>query len=416
MNSSNSSKLPHEFLPLVDGSQDEDRILSNVVVLDLTSSVAGPYAGMMLGDMGAEVIKIERPGGDDTRSWGPPFHDGEALWFLSVNRNKKSVVLDLTNSLARDVLYDFVEKSDIVLVNTPPRVSRKLGLDEQTLRTRKPDLIYVSITGFGIDGERADWPCYDLIAEGYSGIMDMTGEPDGKPQKIGAPAADLLAGQDAAFAALSALIRRGRTRQGASIDIALVDSMTRFLNCQLVSYLGSGKAARRSGGRDSVIAVYQAFETADAPITIGLGNDNIWSRFWQALGEPDFGADQRFRTNSDRRSLRREIVGKIQGILKTREASHWLERLREARIPAGPINSLGDVVKDSQLLERGLFYRLRSGNGTVPQVGSGIRIDGRANIARAAPPRVGEHTESAFREILNYDAAKLARLRAADII
>ncbi|WP_265516951.1 CaiB/BaiF CoA transferase family protein [Nitratireductor luteus] len=391
-------------------------MLSDIIVLDLTTSVAGPYAGMMLGDMGAEVIKIERPGGDDTRSWGPPFHDGEALWFLSVNRNKKSVVLDLTNEQARDVLYDFVDKADIVLVNTPPRVSRKLGLDDQTLRTRKPDLIYVSITGFGMEGARADWPCYDLIAEGYSGIMDMTGEADGTPQKIGAPAADLLAGQDAAYAALSALIRRGRTRQGATIDIALVDSMTRFLNCQLVSYLGSGIGARRSGGKDSVIAVYQAFETADNPITIGLGNDNIWSRFWQALGEPEYGADERFRTNSDRRAFRPEIVAKIQGILKTKGAGHWLEFLRQARIPVGPINSLGDVVRDPQLLERGLFYRLRSGNGTVPQVGNGIRIDGRANIARTAPPRTGEHTESAFREILNYDPGKLARLRAADII
>src|SRR5579862_6100439 len=217
--------LPMMALPTLACGAGFD-MLAGVRVLDLTSSVAGPFATLLLGDLGAEVIKIERPGsGDDSRAWGPPFLDGESLWFLSVNRNKQSVALDFAKPAGLAVLHALVAVADVVVVNQPPRVSAKLGVDAATLRRIKPDLIYVSITGFGLEGERADWTCYDLIAEGYSGVMDLTGEADGEPQKVGAPAADLLAGQDAALATLAALFARLRTGADRTVDIALVDSM-----------------------------------------------------------------------------------------------------------------------------------------------------------------------------------------------
>ncbi|MDQ4059796.1 MAG: CoA transferase, partial [Pseudomonadota bacterium] len=381
--------LPMESLPRV-APGDGFTLLHGVRVVDLTTSVAGPYAGMLLGDLGAEVVKVERRGGDDARAWGPPFLDGESLWFLSVNRNKKSLALDYAGPEGAAVLRDLITRADVLLLNQPPRVARKLGLDPETVRSIRSEVVYVSITGFGLDGERADWPCYDLIAEGYSGVMDLTGEAGGEPQKIGAPGADMLAGQDAALAVVAALYERTRTGRGRLIDIALVDSMTRFLACRVVPYLGSGEVPRRSGARDSVIAIYQAFDTADEPITLGLGNDAIWRRFWEAVGRPDYADDPGFADNSLRRARRAEIVRDIQAILRTKPRAHWLALFRAARIPAGPINRVDEVSADPELLRRGLFYRLAQDGREVPQVGTAIRLDGAANVPRSAPPRLGQ--------------------------
>ena len=324
--------VPADTLPLkVSAGLD---LLEGVVVLDLTSSVAGPYAGQLLGDLGADVIKIERPGaGDDCRAWGPPFMGGESLWYLSVNRNKRAVTLDSAEPRGHAVLLQMVAKADIVLVNVVGRVQRKLGIDHATLSAANPGLIHVSITGFGLDGERADQPCYDLIAEGFSGVMDMTGEPDGPPQKIGTPAADLLAGEDAALAAVAALVRKLRTGKGAAIDVALVESMSRFMAPRLLPHLGSGETMRRSGGRDSVIAIYQAFDTADQPLTLGIGNDGIWRRFWAALGSPEMADNPAHASNALRRQHRREIVAQIAERLRQRPRDEWLALFAETRIP-----------------------------------------------------------------------------------
>jgi crotonobetainyl-CoA:carnitine CoA-transferase CaiB-like acyl-CoA transferase len=309
-----------------------------------------------------------------------------------------------------------VRAADVVVVNQSPGVTAKLRTDEATLRAIRPDLVYVSITGFGMSGERANWTCYDLIAEGYSGVMDLTGELDGDPQKVGAPAADMLAGQDAAFATVSALVARGRTGQGRTLDISLVDSMTRFLSCRIVPYLGSGDLPRRSGGKDSVIAIYQTFETADLQMTLGLGNDNIWRRFWEAVGRPDMGLDPRYATNKDRRARRAEIVEAIQAILVTRPRAHWLNVLRAARIPAGPINRLDEVVADPHLRGRGLFFRLEDGETSLPQVGTGFRIDGQTNVPRSAPPRLGQHTRALLGELLDYSDEKTRDLADKGVI
>lgn len=375
-------------------------LLAGVRVLDLTSSIAGPSATWLLGDMGADVVKVERPeSGDDVRSWGPPFLDGESLWFLSVNRNKRSIALDYSNPEGLEVLYRLATKTDIVVVNMAARVARKLKVDADTLRQRDPRLIYVAITGFGLTGERADWTCYDLIAEGYSGVMDLTGAAGGAPQKVGTPAADMLAGQDAAFAAVSALYARNRTGRGSVIDVALVDSMTRFLACRIVPYLGSGDAPTRTGGTDSVLAVYQSFETADFPITLGIGNDNIWRRFWETVGQPELAATPGMATNAERRNRRPEIVATIAEVIRQKSRAEWLSLFRAARIPAGPINSVAQVVADEGLLARGTLYRTCAADGrVVPQVGTGILIDGQANVPRAVPPLLGEHTAEVLRE------------------
>ncbi len=410
------AKLPAAGLPGMASGRGFD-LISGVRVLDLTNSVAGPFATLQLADMGAEVLKIERPGtGDDSRAWGPPFLDGESLWFLSVNRNKQSIALDYTSPAGRAVLHDLVKTADVVVMNGLPRAATKLGIDAKTLQAIKPDLIYVSITGFGMEGERADWACYDLIAEGYSGVMDLTGEISNDPQKVGTPAADMLAGQDAAFATVSALYAKMRDHKGRVIDIALVDSMTRFLSCRIVPYLGSGEVPRRSGGKDSVIAIYQAFETADDPITLGLGNDAIWKRFWDIVGHPDIADLPEYKSNADRRVKRSEIARRIQEILKTKPRAHWLGQFRSGRVPAGPINRVDEVAADESLRLRGMFYRLEEDGREIPQVGTGIIIDGEANVPRSAPPRLGAHTQSVLQSLLGYSEDQLAALKSAKII
>lgn len=391
--------------------------LSGIRVLDLSTSVAGPYAAMLLGDMGADVVKIERPTvGDDARAWGPPFLDGESLWYVSVNRNKRSVTLDIASQRGREVLGALVKVSDVVLVNQPLRVQTKLGIDAAACRALRPDIVHVSITGFGLKGERDGWPCYDLIAEGYSGIMDLTGEPDGPAQKIGAPAADMLAGQDAAFATVAALFERTRTGQGREIDVALVDSMTRFLSCRMVPYLASQELPRRSGGRDSVIAIYQSFETADLPITLGLGNDLIWKRFWSALDRPEIGEQKRYQSNADRRTHRAEIVASIQAILSEKPRDHWLDLFSRNRVPAGPIYRLDEVAQDQGLLDRGLFYTLNDDGRQMPQVGTGILVDGKANVPRMGPPRLGASTVDVLRDLAKLEDNEIETLKRDGVI
>jgi crotonobetainyl-CoA:carnitine CoA-transferase CaiB-like acyl-CoA transferase len=309
-----------------------------------------------------------------------------------------------------------VRKSDVVIVNLVGRVQKKLGIDYATLSALNPRLVFVSLTGFGLEGARSDFPCYDLIAEGYSGVMDLTGEADSPPQKVGTPAADLISGMDAAMATLGALFERTSSGRGHRIDIAMVDSMTRFMSPRIVPYLGTGKAPQRTGARDSVIAVYQAFDTQDKPLTLGLGNDAIWKRFWQAVGDPVRGEEPRHASNADRRNARAEIVADIERVLKTRSRDEWLKIFAAAKVPAGPVNSIDDLTRDPDLIARGLFYTADFAGRRVPQVGFGIGIDGDNATWRLPPPRLGEHTDAVLREWLGYDAPAIAKLREQKLV
>jgi crotonobetainyl-CoA:carnitine CoA-transferase CaiB-like acyl-CoA transferase len=403
-------ELPSKSAPALD-------FLAGVKVLDLTSSVAGPYAGQLLADLGATVVKVEKPvAGDDARAWGPPFLHGESLWFMSVNRGKHSITLDFSVPQGSEILRKLVAQCDVILVNLVPRAQRKLGVDAASLRALNPSLIHVSVTGFGLRGARAELPCYDLIAEGYSGVMDLTGEPDAPPQKVGTPAADMLAGHDAAMAVLAALLRRQRDGAGCEIDVSMVESMSRFMGPRLMPYLGAGQLSRRSGGRDSVIAIYQVFETADEPLTLGLGNDAIWKRFWAAVGHPEVALNADYASNAQRRERRPEIVEQIAGLLRQQPRAHWLALLADARVPAGPINTLGDLASDPALRESGFIYRSEGEHGSIPQVGLGIRFDGHSEGTGMPPPRLGAHTDQILRSWIDCSSTELDQLRAQRII
>ncbi|WP_186079860.1 CaiB/BaiF CoA transferase family protein [Burkholderia gladioli] len=405
-----------ESLPLQQ-EQSSLNLLQGIRVLDLTTSVAGPYATQLLADLGAQVLKIEKPGaGDDTRAWGPPFLGRQSLWFASVNRNKESMTLDVRHPEGRGIVDRLVADSDVIVLNMVDGVQTKLGLDAARLRSINGKLIHVSLTGFGLTGSRANSPCYDLIAEGYSSVMDLTGEPDGGPQKVGTPAADLLAGQDVALATLAAIIERHRTGVGRAIDVSMVESMVRFMSPRIVPYLGSGEPVTRSGGRDSVIAIYQVFDTADEPITLGLGNDAIWRRFWNAVGRPGYGEREEFANNTTRREQRGQIVAEVSRILSTRERADWLVLFAQHRIPAGPINRVDQVVVDDVLLEKGMFYAVQGADGPIPQVGLGIRFDGQSNVHRLPPPELGCDTENVLRRRLGFSEEDVARLIAEQII
>lgn len=391
--------------------------LHGIRVLDFTTSVAGPYGTLLLADLGAEVIKVEkRQGGDDTRSWGPPFLNGESLWFLSINRNKQSMTVDLTRVEGRGIAHQLVRQADVVVLNTTQRVQEKLGLDYATLKAIHPGLIHVSVTGFGLQGGRADLPCYDLIAEGYSGVMHLTGEAGRPAQKVGTPAADLLAGQDIAMATLAALFERQRTGAGKQVDVSMVATATRFMAPRIVPFLGSGEPPMRSGGTDSVIAIYQVFETADFPITLGLGNDAIWQRFWDAVERPAYGKQAGFETNAKRRQARDTIVAAIAEILATQPREHWLALFARHRIPAGPINSIDQLAQDAPLRDAGMFFAGQGAAGRVPQVGLGIAFDGASAVYRTPPPALGQDTERILAERLAMSATCIAGLIDAEIV
>jgi glutaryl-CoA transferase len=385
--------------------------LSHICVLDLSRIMAGPWAGQILADLGADVIKVERPGpGDDTRGWGPPFLKGadgansDAGYYLSVNRGKRSVALDLSTAEGQEIVRRIAAKSDIVLENFKVGTLKRYGLDYESLKEVNPRLIYCSITGFGQDGPRAENAAYDFMIQAMGGLMSVTGEaddkPGGGPQKVGVPIVDIMTGMYAVIAVLAALARRDQTGEGNFIDIAMLDVQVSFLANQAMNYLVSGKPPRRNGNGHPNIQPQDVFPCRDGHLVLAVGNDGQFAKLCDVLGDPALATDDRFSTNAQR-VINREILTPILlEHLATRDLSDWCERLAAAGVPAGPINTIPMVLEDEQVLHRQMVVKVpHPVSGEVSLLASPMRFREGPITYDRHPPLVGEHTEDVLKEL-----------------
>lgn len=394
--------------------------LEGIRILDLSRVLAGPWCTQLLGDLGADVIKIERPGqGDDTRHWGPPWHgegdDRVAAYFLAANRGKRSAAIDFSLPQGAELVRRLAEKADVVVENFKVGGLRRFGLDAAALRALNPRLIVASITGFGQDGPYADRAGYDYIIQGMSGLMSITGQPDGapggEPMRVGVAVIDLFTGMYTANAILAALVRRGVTGEGAHIDSALFDVSLAMLANQASNALISGKDPGRQGNTHPNIVPYQPFATADQPLIIAVGNDRQFARLATILGAPEWSGDPRFATNAARVSNRAALVPLIQERLTTRSAAEWFAELDAAGIPAGPINTIRQALSDPQALHRQMLHDM----DRLRLVGSPLRLDGQPACSDQAPPALGEHTGEVLDE-LGLGPDRLEELKTARVV
>jgi crotonobetainyl-CoA:carnitine CoA-transferase CaiB-like acyl-CoA transferase len=391
--------------------------LAGIRILDLTTSYAGPFCTMFLADMGADVVKIEEPKmGDDSRYWGPPFIKDVSPWFLSTNRNKRSISLNIREPRGLEILKDLVQKVDVFVTSLTTKALEKLDLSYENLRTSNPELIYCSITGFGHTGPYKYRPCYDLISEGIGGVMGVTGDND-HPEKVGTAAGDILAAHQACFAIVSCLYRRTFTGLGDFVDVCLVDSIVSFVTPRVVSYLSTGELPRPDANRSTPIAIYQPLQTKDGYLNMGIGNDRIWERVCKFLELEELLDVEAYKTNESRKIHRSEIVARLEEVLKTRDTQYWFEYLSENGVPCGPINYLDSVVEDAHIRSRGMIFDLEDEElGMVPQVGSPWKLAETRAKSHKAPPRVGEHDDEVYGEWLNMQPEDLERLRKSKII
>ena len=396
------------------------RPLQGLKVLDLSRVLAGPWCTQLLADLGAEVVKVERPAvGDDTRHWGPPwFGEGEgrvAAYFLSCNRGKKSAAIDFARPEGAALVRKLALEADVVVENFKVGGLAKFNLDASSLRAANPRLIYASITGFGQDGPRAGQAGYDYIIQGMGGMMSITGladgEPGGGPMRVGVAVVDLFTGLYTCVAILSALYQRERTGNGASIDQALFDTQLAVLANQVSNALVSGKDPQRQGNSHPNIVPYQPFDAADQPIIIAVGNDRQFTRLAEICGHPEWANDERFQSNGARVANRSEIVGLISASIRGRRASEWLDQFEAAGIPAGPINSITQALADVQAQHRKMVRAIAG----VPMVGSPVRLDGDQAESDLPPPSLGEHTNDIL-AALGLDGEEIERLRAARLV
>ncbi|HDR9762661.1 TPA: CaiB/BaiF CoA transferase family protein [Burkholderia cepacia] len=403
--------------------------LSHIRVLDLTRVLAGPWCAQTLADFGADVIKVERPGaGDDTRHWGPPYlkdADGadtaEAAYYLAANRNKRSVTVDIATPEGQQIVRELAAQSDVVLENYKVGQLKKYGLDYESLRAVKPDLVYCSVTGFGQTGPYAHRAGYDFIVQGIGGFMSITGERDGEPgggpQKAGVAIADLATGLYSTIAVLAALTHRDRTGEGQYIDMALLDVQVALLANMNTNFLASGKPPVRWGNAHPNIVPYQTFQTSDGWIIVAVGNDGQFRKFVEAGGRPELADDERFATNPSRVRHRDTLVPILAEMVKARGKADWIDVLEAAGVPCGPINDLDEVFDNEQVVARGMQVSLPHPSGADAKlVRNPIRMSATPPDARTAPPLLGAQTDDVLRDMLGYDDAKIARLRAKQAI
>lgn len=400
--------------------------LAGIRVLDLTRVLAGPWCTQNLADLGAEVIKIERPGsGDDTRGWGPPYlrdeagnNTSEAAYYMAANRNKKSVTVDMATPEGAELIRDLALRSDIVVENFKVGGLAKYGLDYESLKAINPRLIYCSVTGFGQTGPYAPRPGYDFMIQAMGGLMSVTGEkddmPGGGPQKAGVAVADLMTGMYATVGILAALRERDRSGLGQHVDMALLDCQVAMMANQNMNYLTSGKAPKRAGNAHPNLVPYQVFATSDGHIIVAVGNDSQFRNFCRVAECTELAEDPRFMTNPQRVMNREALIPVLTEIMLTRSCATWLEQLEAVGVPAGPINTLDQVHDNPQVLARGMKITMphpTAGQATL--VGSPIRLSDTPVEYRNAPPMLGEHTEEVLRDVLGLDAAQIAKFTGA---
>ncbi|MDP3654127.1 MAG: CaiB/BaiF CoA-transferase family protein [Rhodoferax sp.] len=416
-------------------TQEKPAALSHLKVLDLSRVLAGPWCTQMLADLGADVVKVERPGvGDDTRHWGPPFlqdaqarDTDQATYFTSCNRNKRSITIDMAKPEGQALIRRMAAQSDIVVENFKVGGLKAYGLDYASLQALNPRLIYCSVTGFGQDGPYAERAGYDLMIQAMSGMMSITGKaddvPGGGPQRVGVALTDLFTGVYASTAILAALEVRNRTGHGQHIDMALLDVGMAILANQAAGFLNTGKVPQRQGNSHPSLAPYQDFPTADGAMLLAIGNDGQFARFCEAAGHPEWAADPRYASNSLRVQNRETLIPALQSVTRTRSTAQWITLLEDQAVPCGPINDLGQAFADAQVQARGLVVKqalspaesAQTAIESIATVASPLRLTATPPVLRRAPPGLGEHTDEVLEE-LGLDALTIASLRVGGVV
>ncbi len=394
------------------------KALEGVRVLDLTRALAGPFCTLMLGDYGADVIKIELPGsGDDTRTWGPPFIGDESAYFLSINRNKRSLTLNFKEPQAVEIFLKLVKESDVVVENFTPGVMARLGLDYETVKAANPGIIYCSISGFGQTGPYRTRPAYDQIMQGISGLMSITGEPDGEPEKIGIAVTDIGAGMWAAFSILSALHHRSQHGEGQYIDVAMLDAQIAWLTYQAGFFFANGSPPQRLGKAHPTLVPYQAFMANDGKyFNVAVGSERLWDRFCQGIEREDLKDNPDYATNGARVRNRAQLVPHLQEFFLSRSSLEWVTDLQAVSVPAGPINDLADVFADPQVREREMYLEMPHPTlGSIKQTGLPLKFSATPGGLDRPPPLLGEHNQEILRD-LGYSAADIESMVHAAVI
>lgn len=398
MNDLNDSRLP----------------LAGYRVLDLSRILAGPFCTMILGDQGADVIKVERPvTGDDTRTWGPPFAGGESAYYLCCNRNKRSIVIDLKNSAGRDLVRELAAVSDVFVENFTPGLTKTFGIDYETLRKLNPRLVYVSVTAYGQGGPYRDRPGYDMVLSAVGGLMWITGERDGPPCKVGVAITDVLTGVYASGAITSALLWRERSGQGQYLDISLLDAQVSGLANIASNYLVAGKEAQRWGTAHESIVPYQVFQTKDRPISIAAANQKLWINFCKVIGKEEWLNDPRFESNPKRVENRGVLLPLIEELFALKTCDEWMELLVSAAVPCGPVNDMEHLFADPQVRHRDMVAEVPHPTiGTLRLAGIPIKYSETPGSIRLHPPLLGQHTDEVLKQVLDCPPERIEKLKA----
>lgn len=400
------------------------KALQNIRVLDLTHVLAGPFCTMILADLGAEVIKVEPPGGDDSREFGPFVKEEDGIgiqsgYFISINRNKKSICLNLKTPEGKMILEELVRISDVVVENFRPGTMAKLGYSYEILKKIRPDIIYCAISGFGHDApeEYRGKPAYDLVAQAYSGLMSITGPEGGEPCRVGTSIGDIIAGHEAAISILAALIYREKTGKGQYIDISMVDSLIYVLENAVARYTVTGEIPKPLGTAHPTITPFQAFKTKDDWIVIPIGNDNLWMRFCEAIGRPELMDDPRFKTNALRTQNKKELIPIIQEVISQKSAIEWFEIFEKYKLPYSPVNTIDKIVEDKIVKHRKMIVEVKQPRvGNLRIIGSPFYMSETPGEVRAPAPLLGEHTTEILTRLLGYSEEDVKALRAKGVV